>query len=109
LDMPLRVQNKRVNTPAGLEIANIVRDHTIEPAHAVGAGQGNLGLIQPVNPASRNQGLELIPKLTRHTDPRLFVYCCPIHIYLIIAKLRYGSGPRTAHREESRSVKEGLI
>src|ERR1039458_7133804 len=60
LNAALRVEQERIDAVAGRKIANIVRDHAVQPADAVAAGHRDLGTpAQVIEPAARKQCLEL--------------------------------------------------
>ena len=42
-NMSLRIEQKSIHTAPGLEIADVVGDHAVQPAHPVAAGERNLG------------------------------------------------------------------
>src|ERR1017187_308887 len=76
LNAALRVQHKGINAVAGGKIANVVGDHTVQPADAVAAGHRDLGApIQVIEAATREQGLELGASIAEvggggHAGPR---------------------------------------
>src|ERR1035437_7002127 len=60
LNAALRVQHIGIDAVAGGKIANVVGDHTVQPADAVAVGHRDLGApIQVIEAATREQGLEL--------------------------------------------------
>ena len=59
LNAALRVQHISINAVAGGKIANVVRDHAVQPADAVAAGHRDFGApTQVIEAATREQGLE---------------------------------------------------
>src|SRR5450756_369776 len=57
LNTALRVQHKGIDAVAGGKIANVVGDHTVQPADAVAAGHRDFGApIQVIEAATREQG-----------------------------------------------------
>src|ERR1019366_5374626 len=60
LNTALRVQHKGIDAVAGGKIANVVRNHAVQPADAVAAGHRDLGApTQVIETATREQALEL--------------------------------------------------
>ena len=58
-DVSLRIEQESVHAVSRREIADIVGDHAVQPAHPVAAGERNLGAgAEFVNPSGRYQRLE---------------------------------------------------
>ncbi len=65
LDAPLRAEDKAVHATSGREVADVVGDHAIQPAHAVLSRQHQLGLPAHVEEGTAlQQGMEFSRGIT---------------------------------------------
>src|SRR5579864_5563558 len=103
LDLPLGIEDKCIDAVANRQVANVVADHAIQPAHPVASGQRDQSAIEPVRSTSSQQSSHFLAAVAwRGRIP--LALCNQTHLYHLIIAKQFGSQAFSSQHSAKSSI-----